>query len=81
MENNERDLGKVEAHVETLLELVKELKEDIRSISDRVEKLEGELNLYKNMANFVRFTFIAIATALTFKFGDLQGLWQRIMHG
>ena len=73
MMNNE-DIGWLKANVELILE--NQVKHDIR-----LDKLEEQISIYKTLIKVVKFVGYSTILILTFKFGDVSALWQRMFSG
>lgn len=71
---NDEDIGWLKAKVETILEYTE--KQDVR-----LAKIENDISLYKTVIKAVKFIGLAAGLVLTFKFGDISNLYQRIFSG
>ena len=71
---NNEDIGWLKANVEQILE-------NQNKFDKRLDDLEDQISIYRTAIKFVKFAGAAILLVLTFKFGDVSSLWQRIFSG
>ena len=71
---NDEDIGWLKANVERILD--NQVQHDLR-----LDKLEEQISIYKTLIKVVKFVGYSTVLILTFKFGDVSALWQRMFSG
>ena len=71
---NNEDIGWLKANVEQILQ-------NQQNFDKRLDTMEEQISIYRTVIKFVKFSGAAILLVLTFKFGDVSSLWERIFNG
>lgn len=45
---------------------------------ERLEKIENDISVYKTIIKVIKFAFYLVVLILSFKFGDIHGLWDKL---
>ncbi len=92
-DQNSKDIGELSGVLHTFIEesrlhrvahiqKMEELHQCVQKQSDKMEvrftKIEKELSLYAFIYKFVKVVGLVLAAILTFKFGDITNIWQKV---